>query len=80
MGFFSSLKECGISNGEYQRAVNIWNVFGFKTLGEYHNLYLKTDVLLLCDVLEKFINVCLKYCGLDPSHYFSSPELSWDSM
>ena len=55
-------------------------MFGFKTSGEYHNLYLKTDVLLLYDVLEKFINVCLKYYGLDPSHYFSSPELSWDSM
>ena len=49
-------------------------------MGEYHDLYLKTDVLLLCDVFEKFINVCLKDYGLDPCHYFSSPGLSWDAM
>ena len=41
---------------------------------------LKTDVLLLCDVFEKFINVCLKDYGLDPCHYFSFPGLSWDAM
>ena len=49
------------------------------TLGEY-DLYLKTDVLLLCDVFEKFINTCLNYYGLDPCHYFSSPRLCWDAM
>ena len=41
---------------------------------------MKTDVLLLTDVFEKFINTCLEYCGLDPCHYFSSPGLSWDAM
>ena len=55
-------------------------MFEIKNLGEYHDLYLKTDVLLLCDVLEKFSSVSLKDYGLDPSHYFSSPGLSWDSM
>ena len=55
--FFSSLKECGISKEEYQRACDVWKVFGFKNLREYHNLYLKTDVLLFCDVFEKFISV-----------------------
>ena len=49
-------------------------------MGDYHDLYLKTDVSLLADVFEKFINACLKYYGLDPCHYFSSPELSWDAM
>ena len=49
-------------------------------MGQYHDLYLKTDVLLLCDVFEKFINVSLKNYGLDPSHYFSSPAISWDAM
>ena len=67
--FFSSLKECGISEKEYQRVCNAWKVFGFKTLGEYHGLYLKCDVLLLCDVFEKFISVCLKDYGLDPCHF-----------
>ena len=56
------------------------NVFNIKHLGEYHDFYLKTDVLLLCDVFERFIDVCLEYYGLDPCHYFSAPGLSWDAM
>ena len=43
-------------------------------------MYLKTNVLLLCDVYEKFIGVCLKDYNLDPCHYFSSPGFSWDAM
>ena len=57
--FFRSLKNCGISEKEYQRAVDVWKVFKIKNLGEYHDLCLKTDVLLLCDVFEKFIKTCL---------------------
>ena len=49
-------------------------------MDEYHDLYLKTDVLLLCDVFERFINVCLEYYDLDPCHYFSIPGLAWDAM
>ena len=55
-------------------------MFEIKNLVEYHDLYVKTDVLLLCDIFEKFIDVCLKYYGLDPCHYFSSPGLSWSAM
>ena len=51
-----------------------------KNLGDYPDHYLKKDVLLLIDVFEKFIDTCLKYHGLDPYHYFSSPGLSWDAM
>ena len=78
--FFNSLKDCGITDEEYFRACNVWKVFDIKNLGEYQDLYLKTDVLFLCDVFEKFIDVCLKDYGLDPRHYFSSPGLSWDAM
>ena len=49
-------------------------------MGDYHDHYLKKDVLLLVDVFEKFIDTCLKYYGLDPCHYFSSPGLSLDAM
>ena len=49
-------------------------------MGDYHDHYFKKDVLLLADVYEKFIDTCLKYYGLDPCHYFSSPGLSWDAM
>ena len=50
------------------------------TMGDYHDLYLKTDVLLLPDVFEKFVSTYFDYFGLDPSHYFSSPGLSWNAM
>ena len=78
--FFSSLKDECISEKDYPRANNVWNEFKMKTMNDYHDLYLKTDVLLLADVFEKFIKTCLDYYGLDPCHYFSSPGLSWDAM
>ena len=49
-------------------------------MGDYHELYLKTDILLSADVFEKFIKTCLNYYGLNSCHYFSSPGLSWDVM
>ena len=49
-------------------------------MGDYHDHYLKKDVLLLVDVFEKFIDTWLKLYGLDPCHYFSSPGLSWNAM
>ena len=49
-------------------------------MGEYHDLYLKTDVLLLTDVLENFRKTCLTYYKLDPLHYLTSPGLAWDAM
>ena len=55
-------------------------MFTMNTMGDYHDLYLKADVFLLVDVFEKFINTCLKYYGLDPCHYFSSPGIIWDAM
>ena len=50
-------------------------------MGDYHDPYhLKTDILLLADIFEKFINTCLDYYELDRCHYFSSPGLNWDAM
>ena len=80
VGFFSSLKAICISEKDYLKANNIWNVFKTNTMGNYDDLYLKTDVLLVADVFEKFIDTCLDYYGLDPFHYFSSPGLGWDAM
>ena len=58
----------------------VWDKFKLKNVGDYHGHYLKKEVLLLADVFEKFIGTCLKFYGLDCSHYFSSPGLSWDAM
>ena len=55
-------------------------LFNIKNMGDYHDNYLKKDVLLLADVFEKFICTCIKYYELDPCHYFSSPGLSWDAI
>ena len=78
--FVSSFKDVCISEKDYLKAVDIWNVFEINSIAYYHDLYLKTDILLLADVFEKFIKTCLDYYGLDPCHYFNSPGLNWDVM
>jgi len=50
-----------------------------KTIKDYHDLYLKTDVCLLSDVFESFRKTCFKNYGLDPAHYYTAPGLSWDA-
>ena len=55
-------------------------MFKLKYMGEYHDLYLGSDVLLLTDVFENFRETCMQYCKLGPCHYFTSPGLSWDAM
>ena len=69
-----------ISIEDYLTCEKIWNRFKIKNMGDYHDHYLKKDVLLLVDVFEKFISTCIKHYELDPYHYFSSPGLSWDAM
>ena len=78
--FFSKLTNEHISDADYDKAQNIWNHFEIKTMGEYHDLYLKTDVLLLTDVFENFRNMCLEYYELDPAHYYTLPNFGWDAM
>ena len=78
--FFSILNNKHISNEDYEHAKNVWNTFNLKNMGEYHDLYLKSDILLLVDVFENFRKTCLEYYKLDPCHYFTSPGLSWDAM
>ena len=51
--------------------------FGLKDLGEYHDLYLNADVILLANVFEAFRKVCLKNYGLDPAHFYTAPGLAW---
>ena len=69
-----------VSIEDYMVCERIWDKFKMKNMGDYHDHYLKKDVLLLADVFKKFIDTCLKYYELDPCHYFSSQGLSWDAM
>ena len=69
-----------ISFKNYLTCKKIWDKFKMKNMANYHDYYLKKDVLLLADVFEKFIYTCLKFYGLHPCHYFSCPGLSWDVM
>ena len=57
-----------------------WDVFKIKNIGDYHDHFLKKDVLSLADVFEKFIDTCVKFYGIDPCHYFSSLGLSREVM
>ena len=78
--FFSILYNQHITHEQYDHAQTVWNTFNLKTMGDYHDLYLKSDTLLLADIFENFRKTCLQYYKLDPCHYFSSPGLSWDAM
>ena len=77
---YSILNNEYITGKQYEHAQNVSNTFKLKSMGEYHDLYLKTDVLLLVDVFENFRKTCIQYYKLDPCHYFTSPGLSWDAM
>ena len=60
-------------------AQKVWEVFEIRDLGEYHNLFVRTDKLLLADVSENFRNMCLEIYGLDPVYFVSAPGLAWQA-
>ena len=77
--FYSKLLDEEISEEYFQHAINVWNTFNCQTLQDYHDLHLKTDVLLLADVFENFRKTCLNHYKLDPCHYYTAPGLAWDA-
>ena len=66
-----------ISEEDYQHAQRVWEEFGIHNLGDYHNLYLRTDVVLLTNVYEAFRDTCLRHYKRDPAHFYTSPGLAW---
>ncbi|KAL4135021.1 hypothetical protein QTP88_006689 [Uroleucon formosanum] len=78
--FYSILTESGVEDKEYEHAMKVWEHFGCKTIGEYSDLYLKIDVLLLSDIFENFRDVCMKTYNLDPAYYYTAPGFSFDCM
>jgi hypothetical protein len=78
--FASRLRQTECDPADYEHAGRVWSTFECRTLKDYHDVYLKSDVLLLADVFEEFRKVCMTHYQLDPAHYVSAPQLSWDAM
>lgn len=78
--FYSNLTESAVSDDDYQHAQTVWNAFNIQNLGEYAMLYLKTDILLLCDVFEHFRSTMSSLFDLDPACYYTLPGYSFDAM
>ena len=77
--FYSSLNDNHINDEDYEHAKKVWDAFEMKSLEDYHELYNKTDVLLLADVFENFRDICVANYDLDPAHYYTAPGLAWDA-
>ena len=77
--FYSNLNMENIEDIDYRHGNNVFKRFKQKNLGEYHDLYVKSDTLLLADEFENFRDTCLKVYELDPAHFLSLPGLAWQA-
>ena len=77
--FYSNLNMENIDDIDYRRGNNVFKIFGLKNLGEYHDLYVQSDTLLLADVFKNFRNKYLEVYELDPAHFLSLPGLAWQA-
>lgn len=77
---FSTLADKGIDEEEWAHGQEVWKKFGWQNLGNYHDVYMQTDVAQLADVFENFRELCLGQYGLDPAHYLTAPGLAWDAL
>ena len=77
--FYSNLTMEDISDTDYKHANNVFEKFNLNNLGDYHDLYVRSDTLLLADVFENFRNACLNNYELDPAHFTSLPGLAWQA-
>ena len=68
-----------ITDADYAHTKRVCKDFEIKDLGEYQDLYVQSNTLLLADIFENFRNMCLKIYGLDPTHFLSTPGLAWQA-
>ena len=76
--FYSILTDCDITDDDYAHATNVWNTIGCKTLGDYSDLYMKTDIMLLADIFTNFRETSIETYELDPANYLTLPMYSFD--
>ena len=77
--FYSHLNVEDIDDIDYRHGNNVFKSSKLHNLGDYHDLYVKSDTLLLADVFENFRNMCIKVYELDPAHFISLPGLAWQA-
>ena len=77
--FYSNLNMENIEDIDYRHGNNVSKIFKLKNLGEYHDLFVQRDTLLLAYVFENFRKTCLKVYELDPAHFLSLPGLAWQA-
>ena len=77
--FYSSLNLENINDIDYTHGNNVFKKLKLINLGEYQDLYVQSDTLLLADVFENFRNMCIKLYELDPAHFLSLPGLAWQA-
>ena len=76
--FYSELTLEDISDKDYAHGQKVFKEY-WADMGNYHDLYVQTDTLLLADVFEKFREKCIEIYGLDPSYFYSAPGLAWQA-
>ena len=77
--FYSKLNIEDITDVDYIHGNKVFKECKLKNLGEYHDLYIQSNTLLLADVFENFRNICIKLYELDPAHFLSALGLAWQA-
>ena len=75
--FYSNLNMEDIDDIDYRHGNNVFKGLKLENLGDYHDLYVQSDTLLLADVFNNFRDMCIKEYELDPAHFLSLPRLAW---
>ena len=75
--FYSNLNMSNVSDDDYEHVQRVWKEFRIRNLGEYHDLYLRTDVILLAKVFEAFGDTCLEHYSFGPAHFYTFLGLAW---
>lgn len=78
--FYDELNNKHCSEDDYEYAKLVYKKMNCKNIGDYTDIYMLNDVLILCDIFETFRKTCIEYYNLDPCWYFTAPGLSWDAM